>query len=39
MNLVARTFARAAGVEPHLDNWTSMHRALLFGPWRRVVFG
>ncbi len=32
MNLVALTFARAAGVEPHLDNWPHLHRALLFGP-------
>jgi Flavin-binding monooxygenase-like len=32
MNLVALTFARAAGVEPHLDNWPDLHRALLFGP-------
>jgi dimethylaniline monooxygenase (N-oxide forming) len=32
MNLVALTFARAAGVEPHLDNWPRMRRALLFGP-------
>ncbi|MCW2554330.1 MAG: putative flavoprotein involved in transport [Mycobacterium sp.] len=32
MNLAALTFARAAGVEPHLDNWPDLHRALLFGP-------
>jgi len=32
MNLAAMTFARAAGVEPHLDNWPDMLRALLFGP-------
>jgi dimethylaniline monooxygenase (N-oxide forming) len=32
MNLAAVTFARAAGVEPHLDNWPHMRRALLFGP-------
>jgi hypothetical protein len=32
MNLVALTFARAAGVEPHLDNWPRLRRALLFGP-------
>jgi dimethylaniline monooxygenase (N-oxide forming) len=32
MNLVAMTFARAAGVEPHLENWPDLHRALLFGP-------
>ncbi|TPG35769.1 flavin-containing monooxygenase [Mycolicibacterium hodleri] len=32
MNLVALTFARAAGVEPCLDNWPDLRRALLFGP-------
>ena len=32
MNLAAVTFARAAGVEPHLDNWPTLRRALLFGP-------
>ena len=32
MNLAALTFARAAGVEQHLDNWPHMRRALLFGP-------
>ena len=32
MNLVALTFARAAAVEPDLDNWPELHRALLFGP-------
>ena len=32
MNLAALAFARAAGVEPHLDNWPQLHRALLFGP-------
>ena len=32
MNLVALTFARAAGVEPHLENWPHLCRALLFGP-------
>lgn len=32
MNLVALTFARAAGVEPHLQNWPQLRRALLFGP-------
>ena len=32
MNLVALTFARAAGVEPHLDDWPQLRRALLFGP-------
>ena len=32
MNLAALTFARAAGVEPHLDNWPELRRALLFGP-------
>ncbi len=32
MNLVALTFARAAGVEPHPGNWPDLRRALLFGP-------
>jgi hypothetical protein len=32
MNLVALIFARAAGVEPHLENWPDLRRALLFGP-------
>ncbi|BBX48699.1 NAD(P)-binding domain-containing protein [Mycobacterium cookii] len=32
MNLVALTFARAAGVEPQLNNWPHLRRALLFGP-------
>lgn len=31
MNLVALTFARAAGVEPGIDNWPKLARALLFG--------
>jgi dimethylaniline monooxygenase (N-oxide forming) len=32
MNLVALTFARAAGVEPSPDSWPHLRRALLFGP-------
>ncbi|MFG1929262.1 flavin-containing monooxygenase [Mycobacterium sp. NPDC048908] len=32
MNLAAATFARAAGVEPSLQNWPQLRRALLFGP-------
>jgi hypothetical protein len=32
MNLVALTFARAAGVEPNPDDWPHLRRALLFGP-------
>jgi cation diffusion facilitator CzcD-associated flavoprotein CzcO len=32
MNLAALAFARAAGVEPCLDNWPGLSRALLFGP-------
>lgn len=32
MNLVALTFARAAGVEPAPDDWPQLRRALLFGP-------
>lgn len=32
MHLAAMTFVRAAGVEPHLENWPQLRRALLFGP-------
>ncbi|MGJ0121016.1 flavin-containing monooxygenase [Williamsia sp. MIQD14] len=32
MNLAAITFARAAGVEPSVDRWPDLERALLFGP-------
>jgi hypothetical protein len=32
MNLAALTFARAAGVEPALQHWPDLRRALLFGP-------
>lgn len=32
MNLVALMFARAAGVEPNVDDWPHLRRALLFGP-------
>ncbi|OBA86272.1 dimethylaniline monooxygenase [Mycobacteriaceae bacterium 1482268.1] len=32
MNLAALMFARAAGVEPDLDDWPDLRRALLFGP-------
>ncbi len=32
MNLVALMFARAAGVEPAVDDWPHLRRALLFGP-------
>lgn len=32
MDRVAVTFARAAGVEPRLENWPQLRRALLFGP-------
>jgi cation diffusion facilitator CzcD-associated flavoprotein CzcO len=32
MNLVALSFARAAGVEPNPDAWPDLRRALLFGP-------
>jgi hypothetical protein len=32
MNLAAIAFARAAGVEPQLENWPDLLRALLFGP-------
>lgn len=32
MNLAALAFSRAAGVEPRLENWPNLRRALLFGP-------
>jgi dimethylaniline monooxygenase (N-oxide forming) len=32
MNLATLALARAAGVEPHLDNWPDLRHALLFGP-------
>jgi len=32
MNLAALAFARAAGVEPNLNAWPHLRRALLFGP-------
>jgi hypothetical protein len=32
MNLAALIFARAAGVEPALQHWPDLRRALLFGP-------
>jgi dimethylaniline monooxygenase (N-oxide forming) len=32
MNLAALTFAGAAGVEPSVQNWPQLRRALLFGP-------
>ncbi|OBB68423.1 NAD(P)/FAD-dependent oxidoreductase [Mycobacterium sp. 852014-50255_SCH5639931] len=32
LHLAAIAFARAAGVEPRLDNWPQLRRALLFGP-------
>jgi dimethylaniline monooxygenase (N-oxide forming) len=39
MNPVALTFARAAGVEPRLENWPHLRHALLFGPLRRAASG
>ncbi|MES2959002.1 MAG: NAD(P)-binding domain-containing protein [Pseudomonadota bacterium] len=38
MNLVALSFARAAGVEPDLARWPQLQRALLFGPLAPVSF-
>lgn len=38
LNLAALMFARAAGVEPHLENWPHLRRALLFGPLAPVSF-
>ena len=32
MNLIALEFARAAGVEPNVEAWPELRRALLFGP-------
>src|SRR6187549_649202 len=32
MNVAALGFARAAGVEPRVDDWPELRRALLFGP-------
>lgn len=32
MNLVALMFARASGIEPDLESWPDLRRALLFGP-------
>jgi dimethylaniline monooxygenase (N-oxide forming) len=32
MNLAALAFAGAAGVEPSVENWPQLRRALLFGP-------
>jgi len=38
MNLAALTFARAAGVEPNVDDWPQLRRALLFGPLAPTCF-
>ena len=38
MNLMALSFARAAGVEPDLERWPQLARALLFGPLAPVSF-
>jgi dimethylaniline monooxygenase (N-oxide forming) len=38
MNLVALSFARAAGVEPKLEDWPHLRRALLFGPLAPISF-
>ncbi|WP_077000816.1 NAD(P)/FAD-dependent oxidoreductase [Variovorax sp. KK3] len=38
MNLVALTFARAAGVEPDPQRWPMLRRALLFGPLLPLSF-
>jgi len=38
MNLIALTFARAAGVEPEPARWPQLQRALLFGPLAPVSF-
>jgi cation diffusion facilitator CzcD-associated flavoprotein CzcO len=38
MNLIALSFARAAGVEPDPQRWPDLRRALLFGPLAPVSF-
>jgi hypothetical protein len=38
MNLIALSFARAAGVEPEPQRWPELRRALLFGPLAPVSF-
>ena len=38
MHTAALTFARAAGVEPQLDQWPQLARALLFGPLSGISF-
>lgn len=39
MKLAAIGFARAAGVEPHLENWPDLERALPFGSLAPSCFG
>ncbi len=38
MHVLARLFARSAGVEPDLSRWPELERALLFGPLSPVSF-
>lgn len=38
MHVAAMLFARAAGVEPELERWPELARALLFGPLAPVSF-
>jgi hypothetical protein len=38
MHAAAVMFARAAGVEPDLERWPELGRALLFGPLSAVSF-
>jgi len=38
MQVLALLFARNAGVEPNLDRWPNLERALLFGPLSAVSF-
>jgi cation diffusion facilitator CzcD-associated flavoprotein CzcO len=38
MHIAAITFARAAGVEPNLDQWPELANALMFGPLSPISF-
>jgi hypothetical protein len=38
MNVVSLQFARAAGVEPTIERWPDLEKALLFGPLSPAAF-
>lgn len=38
MHMMARLFARNAGVEPEVERWQGLERALLFGPLSPISF-